>query len=396
MRDSSGRQAVAAFLGGIAIMAAALGAFLAFAGTGGPDGPDGTSRPVPATRPAGRPNCLNPAACREPTDEFEAAYSDSRACEGTALRVCLVTLGYVPKDVVDHLVAYYADEYALKLHVLPAVSLQPGFSAGRRGQLEARTLIAAYADAYPAYYNDSRVVLIGLTSIDIYTADRPQWQWFFGSSGGGRAIISVFRMDPTNWGLRANDDLRNRRVRTLMNKYIALNYYRLPLSDDPNSVLYGSIGSVADLDRIDEEIPVPSRVARATPESDTRYATVGVEIARLYRDLMQEAKELLDLRLPAAELLNQLSSIESGYRSRLAALGCNTDRMTDQQRVGVFNAAVKYTDEHGSADASWFGAAEAYQADPRIAQKLDAIDQLALVALPGATGGKRAVQTACP
>lgn len=257
MRDNDGRQAVVAFLGGVAIMVVALGAFLLFVGGGDAD--------HSATRPSGltvrrteRPNCLNPNACREPTPEFAAAYNNPEACDGSGKRVCLVPLGYVPKDLVEHLVDYYAAEYGLELHVLPTVSLAR-MEWSRPGQMEAEALENLYTSAYFRSYNDGNVVLIGLTSLDIYTAERPEWKWFFGYTGDRHAVISAFRMDPVNWGLRVNDELRNKRVRTLMNKYIAMEYYGLPLNDNPRSVLYRLIGGLGTLDRIDERIPVPSQ-----------------------------------------------------------------------------------------------------------------------------------------
>ncbi len=47
------------------------------------------------------------------------------------------------------------------------------------------------------------------------------------------------------------------RVRKMLNKYIAIGYYGLPVSTDPYSITYDHIGGVYDLDRMDEHIPVP-------------------------------------------------------------------------------------------------------------------------------------------
>jgi hypothetical protein len=63
-------------------------------------------------------------------------------------------------------------------------------------------------------------------------------------------------MDPVSWGEPADDEVRNRRVRTMMNKYVAMTYYGLQLNDDPRSVLYRQISSLGDLDHIDERIPL--------------------------------------------------------------------------------------------------------------------------------------------
>jgi predicted Zn-dependent protease len=260
MRDNELRSAVLALLGGVLIMTAVIGLFLTFVGNGDGDGGPGRPRETILQKlglaQAG-PKCLEPDACRTPTPEFAAAYRDSQACEGTERRICLVPLGEVPKDLVDHLVAYYRDEYRLSLHVLPAVELEPGFRYGRDRQLEAEYLRVMYTDAYPQYVGDRNVLLIGLTSIDIYTPEMPNWRWFFGYLDGNTAVISLFRMDPPNWGQRRDDGLRNKRVRTLMNKYVALGHYKLRLNDDPRSVLFQRIGGLDALDAIDERIPLP-------------------------------------------------------------------------------------------------------------------------------------------
>jgi hypothetical protein len=63
-------------------------------------------------------------------------------------------------------------------------------------------------------------------------------------------------MDPRTYGLKQDDGLLNQRARKMVGKYIALMYYELPLSDNPRSITYRSIGGLDDLDRIDERIPV--------------------------------------------------------------------------------------------------------------------------------------------
>ena len=284
MRNKEALTAIAAFLGAVAIMAAAIGAFLVFVGDGsegeaapqrrvaasdesqqaatgatGQPTPRITPRPTRVSNetPIPAPKCLDPTACRTPTAEFAAAYNDPTACEGTTKRICLIPLGDVPKDLVDHLVAYYKSEYNLTLHVLPAVALESGFDSRRPGQRQAAYMEQKYTAAYLDPSRDRNVTMLGLTSLDIYTAERPEWNWFFGQMGDGHGVISMFRMDPLNWGEPKDDALRNKRVRTLMNKYVALGYYGLKTNNDPHSVLYQLIGGLDTLDGIDERIPVP-------------------------------------------------------------------------------------------------------------------------------------------
>ena len=372
-------------------MAAAIGAFLIFAGEGA------------------SPSCLDPNSCREATPEFAAAYNDPAACDGQEKRICLVPLGEVPKDLVDHLVAYYEDEYDLTLHVLPALDLEPGFDVLRPGQLEAKDLQNLFAAAYGRQSRDANAVLIGLTSIDIYTQNRAEWNWFFGQISGGRsALISVYRMDPVNWGKKRNDDLRNKRVRTLMNKYVAMGHYGLPLNDNPRSVLYRLIGSLYALDRIDERIPVPAdRTPTRTPQPTygpiltqtplpSGVEATGVRIAQFYLDGLRTTRTVAESRPAALEMERTLVRLRDDFRAFLSELGCETDAMSIPERVAVFNAATKYADENGDDDFAWFmEAAEFYGEDSAVADLLNEINGLADYAMPDAYGGLRRQQTDC-
>jgi hypothetical protein len=306
---------------------------------------------------------------------------------------------------VDHLVDYYAEEYDLTLHVLPAVSLT-GHALSRPGQIEAHYLESLYAGNYATQYRDRNVVLIGLTSLDIYTSSRPEWNWFFGHTGNRHSLISAFRMDPVNWSDRANDSLRNKRVRTLMNKYVAMEYFGLPLNDNPRSVLFRLIGGLGTLDGIDERIPVPAdwtpmRTPQPTHGPIPTPTPVGVEakgvlIAQLYLDALRITQDLTDSRLPARSLEATLIQTRDDFKLRLAELGCETDSMTLPERVAVFNAAAKYADENGGDDFAWFiEASEFYGEDSPVGGLLNEINGLADYAVPDPYGGTRKLQTDC-
>ena len=330
-----------------------------------------------------------------------------RRATGRRNGLCLVPLGYVPKNLVDHLVDYYTDEYDLTLHVLPAVSLA-GHALSRPGQIEAHYLERLYSSTYAKQYRDRNVVLIGLTSLDIYTGDRPDWNWFFGYTGSRHAVISAFRMDPVNWRERTDDDLRNRRVRTLMNKYVAMEYYGLPLKDNRRSVLYRLIGGLDTLDGIDERIPVPAPAAHTrtsipsnkpiptqTPLPAGLEAT-GVRIAQFYLDVIGTTRGLAEARLPAASLEGTLTRLRDDYTSFLSELGCETDTMSTAERMGVFEAAVAYSDANRDHDFEWFTEAlEFYGEDSSVGRLLHEINGLADYAMPDAYGGPRKFQTDC-
>jgi hypothetical protein len=176
------------------------------------------------------------------------------------MRVCLVPMGWLPKDLVDQLVVYYASQYNLTLHVLPAIRLAPGFDKGQ--MLDADRLRALFMQAYPPYANDIEVNLIGLTAIGIYTPEWPNGSFgqTYPTQGGTmrrHAVLSIFMLDPRNSGQPANNMVRDRRLRVLMNRSIARGYFGLPENNDPGTLLYQTISSVGQLDRTDERIPVP-------------------------------------------------------------------------------------------------------------------------------------------
>jgi predicted Zn-dependent protease len=314
-------------------------------------------------------------------------------------------LGEVPKDLVDHLVAYYRTEYDLGVRVLPTVSLE-GLTWNRPGQMEAHYLESLYAKAYPLLYRDRNVILIGLTSLDIYTADQ-NWNWFFGHSGSGKALFSLYRMDPVNWGKRVNDDLRNKRVRTLMNKYVGLNYYNLPLSDNPRNVMYRLIGGLDTLDGIDERIPLrilptprpgttigtPLPTPTAIPQ---RLESIGQLIAMEYIEAIESTKAVVAIRGNTADIEDKLTQLRDSYKPSLAKLGCETDAMSVEERIGVFEAAVAYHDIHGNEDFDWFTeAVGSFGDDSGVGKLLHELNTISHYAMPNAYGEPRAFKTPC-
>jgi hypothetical protein len=176
------------------------------------------------------------------------------------MRVCLVPLGWLPKELVDQLVVYYASQYNLTLHVLPAIRLAPGFDKGQL--LDADRLRSLLMRTYPAYANDIEVNLIGLTAIGIYTQEWPNGSFgqTYPTQGGTmrrHAVLSIFMLDPRSSGQPPNNTVRDKRIRVLMNRSIARGYFGLPENNDPGTLLYQTISSVGQLDRTDDRIPVP-------------------------------------------------------------------------------------------------------------------------------------------
>lgn len=220
-----------------------------------------------APPPVAERDCLAPDGCRKASPELRAAYNNPNACSGVLQRVCLVPMGDVPLETIEMLVAYYRREYGLRVQVAAPLDLREGFD--RRTQMEESIVAMQLRSSYSEYANDRSVTLIGIVPVDLYQAGLPGTEWTFGRLQGVArpgtptgvdyigGVISIFRMDPVNSGLPADDVLRDTRIRKMVNKFIALGHYELPVSNDPRSITYGFVASLADLDRAEERIPLP-------------------------------------------------------------------------------------------------------------------------------------------
>ena len=182
-----------------------------------------------------------------------------RSCDGSGRRVCLVPVGQVRSDLVQHLVDYYREEFGLTVTVLTPSAVPNNIFDPLREQVDAATLIGYIGSLFPEAYHDPDVVLIGLTAVDMYDRES-HFRYLFGlmcPPFDPKAIISTFRMDPAAYGEPADDNLLFSRARKLFSKYVGELYYGLAPSSEPGSPLYDSIQSLSDLDNMREPLPVP-------------------------------------------------------------------------------------------------------------------------------------------
>jgi len=168
-------------------------------------------------------------------------------------RVYFVPVGEFPAASVEHLVAHYRGRYGLAIETLGAVPLEPAAVDLLRQQLVAEELIALVKRHHPRLAGDPEAILIGLTPYDMYI-QAVAWQFAFAARQEGRfAVVSTARMDPLNFGEPADAELLHSRLRKIISKNIGVMYYRLPESTDRDSVLYGPILGLDDLDSVGED-----------------------------------------------------------------------------------------------------------------------------------------------
>jgi predicted Zn-dependent protease len=145
---------------------------------------------------------------------------------------------------------------------MPPLAIPDEFVLPNRPQYNSDWLFGVVANAYPAEVENPAVNLMILTPVDIWLESQLNWNWAFGEikAGGGmtykNAIISHYRMDDRSWGWYYDEAAFEARVRKMLNKYIAITYFGLPLSSNPQSATFNAIRSVRDLDRMAEHIPM--------------------------------------------------------------------------------------------------------------------------------------------
>lgn len=194
--------------------------------------------------------------CRAAKRELQPIAQDS--CAGDGKRVCLVPLGQVSPELMQHLVDHYRDQYGLTVTVLRPLGIPKYVVDSDRRQVGGSALINSMLGAFPDELADPNVVLIGLTPLDLYF-EQKDWRFAFGVRGmpaDPKSVISTFRMNPETFGEERDDGVLFSRARKMVSRHIGLLYYGLPENSDSESLLYSSILSLADLDRLQEPLPV--------------------------------------------------------------------------------------------------------------------------------------------
>jgi hypothetical protein len=167
-------------------------------------------------------------------------------------RISLVPVGAFPPADLDALARHFRRKYAMPIDVEAALDVPDDALDVRRQQLISDVILEALEARYPSEHPPR--VVIGVTGQDMYM-DGVSWRYAFSHRRNDRfAVVSTARMDYGCLGIVAADgDQRRARLRRMVGKNIGVLYYRLPLSGNPRSMLYASIGGPQELDRMSDE-----------------------------------------------------------------------------------------------------------------------------------------------
>jgi predicted Zn-dependent protease len=177
----------------------------------------------------------------------------THSCSQPQIDIYFLPFGDFSDAYVNELAQHYRQKYNLRVSVLPRAPLEDRTIDKNRHQLIAEELIETMKPKYQHLVTNSKAVIIGLTSNDIYIRQYT-WRYAFTFRKDAKfAVVSCARMDPVNFGEESNDELLRSRLRKMITKNIGLLYYGLTQNNNPRSVLFGQIGGVEELDAVGED-----------------------------------------------------------------------------------------------------------------------------------------------
>ncbi|MGH7886510.1 MAG: cytochrome c oxidase assembly factor Coa1 family protein, partial [Candidatus Binatia bacterium] len=167
-------------------------------------------------------------------------------------RPYLVPIGKFISADLPRLVAYYEKALGLTVELLPELALDDRVRDRERGQLIAEELIELMRRRLPKLANDPNAILLGITDEDIYIRDY-NWPFALNLREGQRfGVLSSYRLKLTGAEIKGGAELIQTRVRKLVSKNIGALVYRLPLSNDPTSLMYTRVWSAKNVDTMVE------------------------------------------------------------------------------------------------------------------------------------------------
>jgi predicted Zn-dependent protease len=190
-----------------------------------------------------------------PSDLIETAGRDQtmpRPPEPISLH--FVPVGDVSSDLMAQMASGLRIRFPGPLSVLPALAVDStGYDDGRH-QAIAENLIASVQQRYAALLREPDARIIAITPEDMYIRTE-RWAFAFSlrDMSDHVAIVSFARMRPETFGNTPDETLLESRLRKMVTKNIGIMCYGFPLSENPRSVLYGSIGGTDELDLMTEE-----------------------------------------------------------------------------------------------------------------------------------------------
>ncbi len=166
--------------------------------------------------------------------------------------VYLVPIGLVAPEYLIALADYYENTFSIKMGVTEKLTRIKSLWNRDSRNIESDGLIRQMKYQFWDHSFNENAIYIGITHMDLHTADKPQGFIFSQRSGGSFAVISNYRLqNKEEWNFIDIEEVKPN-FRKLVSKTIGLMHFDKPLNSNPKSVLYDNIRSVEDVQTIDE------------------------------------------------------------------------------------------------------------------------------------------------
>lgn len=182
-------------------------------------------------------------------------------------RIYLVQMGpHTTPYSLDDFAAWLKSKYKLDVQVLPPTALDPAAWDESRKQYIAEMLYAQLKREHPDLAANPNAYLYGVTDADMYSVQY-FWNFTFTMRDGRRAaVISAARMkaspsEKLGVGEKFAKEQLQQRLRRILLKDVAVQYWQLPLNNDPSSLLHQTL----DPDLPTEDIRVSDLDPEHTP-----------------------------------------------------------------------------------------------------------------------------------
>ena len=164
--------------------------------------------------------------------------------------VVLVPLDDFPTDRATAIRDRLAADYLLPISVAESLSIHEETFDPGSNQLVAESIIDQLGALHPEW--QAGVLVIGLTTTDMRISGRPDWRFAFSYRvSDGVAVVSSANMSVF---LDFGEDARWNRFGKMVLRQVAFLYYGLRPVTDPSDLLYNSILSTDDVDRIADHL----------------------------------------------------------------------------------------------------------------------------------------------
>jgi predicted Zn-dependent protease len=154
-------------------------------------------------------------------------------------------------DLLDALSAYYQQNLALDVQILPALEPRASTFDPDRRQFVAEELVKQLRTSQGG--NSRLGAVIGVTSKDMYIREL-SWRFAFSLREPPYAVVSYARMDPVVFGRAPDRDLLLKRLRKMVTRNVGIMIFGLPRHADPTNLMYRNVLGVDDLDKLDEDL----------------------------------------------------------------------------------------------------------------------------------------------